>query len=47
MAVVSIYLILEFGVKSMRNTWLVWAVGGIVFGILMIVIDAVWKKEKK
>ena len=43
LAVTSIFLVYGF-TQNVANTWIIWAVAGIVFAILMIVLDAVSKK---
>ena len=43
LAVTSIFLVYGF-TQNFANTWIIWAVAGIVFAILMIVLDAVSKK---
>ena len=44
LAVTSIFLVYGF-TQNFANTWIIWAVGGIVFAILMIILDAVSKKN--
>ena len=44
LAVTAIFLIYGF-TKNFNDTWLIWAVGGIVFAILMVILDAVSKKR--
>ena len=44
LAVTAIFLIYGF-TENFANGWLIWAVGGIVFAILMIVLDAVSRKH--
>ena len=44
LTVTAVFLIYGF-TQNFANTWLIWAVGGIVFAILMVVLDAVSKKN--
>ena len=44
LAVTSIFLVYGF-TQNFANTWIIWAVAGIAFAILMIILDAVSKKN--
>ncbi len=44
--IVAIYLILSFTTEAWKNTWLVFAVGGVLFPVLMAVCDTLINKNK-
>lgn len=45
MAVVIVFLIFGFAVGEWKNSWLIWAVGGILYGMLMTVLRALGRKS--
>jgi hypothetical protein len=46
MAITAVYLVVSFLTKRWDYSWIIWAVSGVVFALIMAIAGALVKTEK-